>query len=370
MVDSVSKTGSKQMRAPLLDLSSYRPNQPARPVVSRTLASGYVLDLRAPAPAAAAIAQPAIQPLPVPAIPHRLPLPPLNWLVSGAAATLLVAGSIITVPKIIRKFEANPIKQAAVVQAAPAVTQPAPQTDVDTAAQAAAAETAALQSLVSQFASTAGAPTYIVVKDLKTGATTSNAADSTLTSASLYKLFVAHGIYTLIDNGKLSLGSSVPGTGRSVESCLTAMVTVSDNACGEALQTMLGIGRYDTTMHQYGFTHTAFGPSPNQTSAGDVALLLERLYNGTLLGPTSTEHFLNLLKSQRINNRLPQGLPAGTTIAHKTGDLYGYLHDAGIVYGPKTDYLVVMMSGQWGNLGTGVGKFAELSSKLYGQLEQ
>ncbi len=369
-MDGLVAPGSRRMRTPLLDLS-----QPKTPVVQPfSLPRGNVLDLRRPlatAPTALSAIAEAVLPIPAP-IPARRPLPSLNWLVSGSAVAILAVGSVVTVPRILHK-SANHVAKAeaaAPVAAAAAPTTPTPTSAETAAAQALSAETTALQSLVSQFAAGAGAPTYIVVKDLKTGATTSNAADQTLTSASLYKLFVAHGIYTLIDNGKLSLSSSVPGTGSNVEQCLTAMITVSDNNCGEALQTMLGIGKYDATMHQYGFTHTAFGPSPNQTSAGDVALLLERLYNGTLLGPTSTQHFVGLLKSQRINNRLPQGLPAGTVIAHKTGDLYGYLHDAGIVYGSKTDYLVVMMSGQWNNTGIGVSKFAELSSKLYGQLEQ
>lgn len=148
------------------------------------------------------------------------------------------------------------------------------------------------------------------------------------------------------------------------------MITVSDNTCGEALQAVLGVEQYDTALHQYGFSHTSFGASPNATSAGDVALLLERLYNGTLLGPSSSEQFLGLLKAQRVNNRLPQGLPAGTTIAHKTGDLGNFTHDAGIVYGPKTNYLVVLMSGPWNNVNAAPAKFAELSQKLYAQLNQ
>ncbi len=76
------------------------------------------------------------------------------------------------------------------------------------------------------------------------------------------------------------------------------------------------------------------------------------------------------MKDQRINNRLPAGLPAGTSIAHKTGDLDGYVHDAGIVYGPKTDYLIVMTSGPWPGVGNAPAVFADFSSKVFAHLNQ
>jgi len=110
--------------------------------------------------------------------------------------------------------------------------------------------------------------------------------------------------------------------------------------------------------------------TPQQTDAQDVALLLNRLYDGTLLSPSSTDKFMGLLKDQRVNNRLPQGLPAGTVIAHKTGDLDGAMHDVGIVYGPKTNYLVVMESGEWSAPGNVPPMFADLSRQLWNYFEQ
>ena len=77
-----------------------------------------------------------------------------------------------------------------------------------------------------------------------------------------------------------------------------------------------------------------------------------------------------LLKDQRVNNRLPVGLPKGTVIAHKTGDLEGVVHDAGIVFGPKTDYLVVVVSGPWAVPGGAPAKFADLSRQLWNYFEQ
>jgi beta-lactamase class A len=363
MMDGVMASGSGRVTAPLLDLSKLAVAEPeqSQPIVR------HVLDLRQPMPAmtqAPVLAQ-AVAATP---IPHRRPLPPISWLVTGSAAAILLVGSVITIPRIIQKAENAKTATASAATETAATSANTP--DATEIAAALVAEDRALVQTVSQFVASAGAPTFIVVKDLKTGAVSTNASDTPLTSASLYKLFVAHGIYSMIDNGKLKLTDRVPGTSSSVNECLTAMITVSDNTCGEALQAVLGVEQYDTALHQYGFSHTSFGASPNATSAGDVALLLERLYNGTLLGPSSSEQFLGLLKAQRVNNRLPQGLPAGTTIAHKTGDLGNFTHDAGIVYGPKTNYLVVLMSGPWNNVNAAPAKFAELSQKLYAQLNQ
>jgi beta-lactamase class A len=227
----------------------------------------------------------------------------------------------------------------------------------------------ALDLMLQQFTAAKAVPHGIVIKDLKTGTMSASSPEHVFTSASLYKLFVAHGIYKQIDNGGLTLGTPVRGTGRNVGDCLRIMINVSDNACGRALGTILGWGKQDAVLRDLGFKHTSLA-DPLQTSAGDVALLLERLYKGSLLSPSSSDHFMTFLKEQRVNNRLPAGLPAGTAIAHKTGDLDGYVHDAGIVFGPKTDYLVVVASGRWQRPAEAPAGFGDLSARLYAHFNQ
>jgi beta-lactamase class A len=99
-------------------------------------------------------------------------------------------------------------------------------------------------------------------------------------------------------------------------------------------------------------------------SAKDVGLLLEHLYNATLMSPNATNRFTDLLKQQRVNDRFPTGLPSGTVIAHKTGDFLGYTHDAGIVYGAKTDFEVVVMSGPWNSPENSKPAFGILAGQL------
>ena len=47
---------------------------------------------------------------------------------------------------------------------------------------------------------------------------------------------------------------------------------------------------------------------------------------------------------QKVNDRIPKKLPAGVTVAHKTGLENGLCHDAGIVYTDKGDFLICVLT--------------------------
>ena len=229
-----------------------------------------------------------------------------------------------------------------------------------------AQEQTGLQQLLNSFVSShTGGPYDIVVQDLHSGAGAGIDPDRSFLSASLYKLFVADQIYHMIDTGNLSYGAAAGGgTNNTIRGCLDLMITISDNTCGQALGRILDWGAQNPALAAQGFGETDL-TTPQQTSARDVALLFEKLYNGTLDSAASNAAFLTLLKNQEINDRLPQGLPPGTVIAHKTGNLDNVVHDAGIVYGPKTDYLVVVMSGPWVQPANAPAQMAGLSKQLW-----
>ena len=227
-----------------------------------------------------------------------------------------------------------------------------------------------MQPLLNQFVGTDDSDWAIIVTNLKTGETASINPEKTMESASLYKLFVARAIYQKIDAGQLTYDQAAGGgTGQTIQGCLNLMITISDNGCGRALGDIIGWDAINSELASSGFTGTDMSNPAQTTNAHDVALLFQRLYAGKLLSPASNANFLNLLKSQQVNNRLPTGVPAGTTIAHKTGDLDDFVHDAGIVYGPKSDYMVVTMSGPWNDPGTAPAQIGQLSNQLYSYFE-
>jgi beta-lactamase class A len=205
-----------------------------------------------------------------------------------------------------------------------------------------AARAAKLQAVVDAFVADQKVPFSIVVLELSSGARAAHLADRVVPSASLYKLFVARELLRRIDAGDLSRDQPAgDGRGRTVGQCVHDMIVVSDNACGSAGLRIVGGSRLDADLQDDGFRSTSLG-SPQQTSADDVALFLTQAR-----GDTGQAELYDLLHGQQVNDRLPQGLPPGTPIAHKTGDIRSYAHDAGVITTPTGDVVLAVLSGPW-----------------------
>jgi beta-lactamase class A len=82
----------------------------------------------------------------------------------------------------------------------------------------------------------------------------------------------------------------------------------------------------------------------NVTSAADMALLFDLLLKGQVVSPEASEKMLELLTGQVVNNRLPALLPAGTVVAHKTGNIDNVVHDVGVIYTPSGPAVVVVLT--------------------------
>jgi len=225
--------------------------------------------------------------------------------------------------------------------ASTSATSPA-STSSPTPAGDVAARSARLQAAIDEFVAGQTVPFSIVVLELSSGARAANRGNRVLPSASLYKLFVARELLRRIDAGELSREQPASdGRGRTVGQCVHDMIVVSDNACGAAGLRMVGGSRLDARLHEDGFRSTTLG-SPQQTSAEDVAsFLLAARTNADLA------ELYDLLQDQQVNDRLPQGLPPGTPIAHKTGDIRHYAHDAGVITTATGDVVVAVLSGPW-----------------------
>lgn len=81
------------------------------------------------------------------------------------------------------------------------------------------------------------------------------------------------------------------------------------------------------------------GENPTTTSF-DIALFFEKLYKGELANEENTQKMLDLLKKQELNNKLSKYLPEEIDVAHKTGEIGWFSHDAGIVYTNYGDYSI------------------------------
>ena len=237
----------------------------------------------------------------------------------------------------------------------------------------------------------------VVVKNLKTGEAYSHNSDLQFESASLYKLWVMNVTYQKIKDGKLSeedtidakiddldktLGNTVttptPADGATgdqtsteppktvsfkVGDALNKMITVSDNYAALTLTNKLGTKIISKFLTDTGYSDSNFN-SPPLTSARDIASFLEQLHEGKLIDNLYSDKMLSLLKNQELNDRIPKYLPTDVVVAHKTGELEGNKHDAGIVFSKSGDYIIVVLSKST-NPKTASENIANFSREIY-----
>ncbi len=81
----------------------------------------------------------------------------------------------------------------------------------------------------------------------------------------------------------------------------------------------------------------------NLVTARDLAETFQSLADDTAASDSSCREILNVLAAQQVNTGIPAGLPAGTRVAHKTGEVEGVSHDVGIIYPADADpYLLTV----------------------------
>ncbi len=85
----------------------------------------------------------------------------------------------------------------------------------------------------------------------------------------------------------------------------------------------------------------------NVTTAADLAALMTAIATDRAASSTACAWMRDVLFAQHWNDAIPVGLPPGTRIAHKTGNITAVEHDAAIVYpdGGTPYVLVVLTSG-------------------------
>jgi beta-lactamase class A len=196
--------------------------------------------------------------------------------------------------------------------------------------------------------------------------------ETAMITASTYKIFVAYAVLHEAEQGTLSL-SAKTRTGQTVQNALNKMILQSDNASAEALGFLVGWDTINSLVVGAGATHTDINnydragnatQGDKRTTAADLALMLNKLQGGTLLGPTDTDMLLGLMKNQAYRERIPAGVPNGIAVADKPGWLPNVENDAAIIYGPKSTYILVVMT-----TGSTTQPLSYLSQIVYNQLQ-
>ena len=83
----------------------------------------------------------------------------------------------------------------------------------------------------------------------------------------------------------------------------------------------------------------------NTTTARALLVLMQAIAEGRAVSPAASKEMVEILKRQKFNDGIPAGVPAGTAVAHKTGEISTVNHDAAIVYAARPYVLVVLVRG-------------------------
>jgi beta-lactamase class A len=135
-----------------------------------------------------------------------------------------------------------------------------------------------------------------------------------------------------------------------------AMITKSSNFAANLLIEKLGVKNIQRTTDALGARGMrvlrgvedgkAFERGLNNTTTARALMtLMDAIARGKAVSPEASDEMVAILKRQQFNDRIPAGLPAGTLVAHKTGEITRVQHDAAIVYGPRPFVLVVLVRG-------------------------
>ncbi len=164
-------------------------------------------------------------------------------------------------------------------------------------------------------------------------------------------------IYTLdaADDSDADLYKAA-GQTRTLRQLAELMITVSSNFATNLLIEKLGVENIRATVHALHADGmnvlrgvedgNAFAKGMNNTTTARGLLeLLDAIARGEAVDRESSRDMIEILERQKFNDGIPAGLPAGTRVAHKTGEITKIHHDAAIVFAPKPFVLVILVRG-------------------------
>jgi len=211
-----------------------------------------------------------------------------------------------------------------------------------------------------------------VIKDLKTGWELFYEKIKLFPSASLAKIPIMAACFIAAEEGRLKIDRQVAlkytdkltgsgvlrdmsvGTAFNVERLIGLMIYDSDNTATNIVTNLVGINYLNSAFKSFGLKNTDLSRKiadyqlrdkgiENYTTAEDMALLLEKIYRGTLGNKRVSDQCISMFKLARLNDRIPKYLPVETTIAHKTGLERDVCHDVGIVFIRKGDFIIAVL---------------------------
>ena len=201
-------------------------------------------------------------------------------------------------------------------------------------------------------------------KNLVTGEEFSYREDEKMYAASVIKLYIMADAFYRMKQGQLDPDQIivmkkedyVPSCGAvaymheglevTVMDLITLMIIFSDNTATNILIDLLGMDQINEEIRLMGIEDVWLRRKmydleksrrgiQNQITAKQTGILLQRMYEGTLVDEESSRKMLSIMKDQQLNGKIPfylKALDPEPDVAHKTGEDTGITHDVGIIY--------------------------------------
>ncbi len=224
-----------------------------------------------------------------------------------------------------------------------------------------------LQDLMKKYPSIHPA---ITVWDFNTGKYADINGSEIFSAASIIKVPVLISLFKSIEANRLSIYDEMmltnyykaSGSGNlqynetgkrlTIDQLAKVMIQDSDNSATNMLMSKLGsMTAVNSDIRQWGIKNTHVKTwlpdlkGTNYTTTDDMATMLFNLDNPSFLSINSREYIVDYMSHVKNDRLIPQGLGAGATFLHKTGDIGTMLGDAGIVFMPDgRKYIVVIMA--------------------------
>ncbi len=165
-------------------------------------------------------------------------------------------------------------------------------------------------------------------------------------------------LYVLEEGDKLTscgcLNRMHAGLNLTVQDLYNLMIILSDNTATNILIRLLGgteeingslakMGYQTCRVNRLLFDSEASDKGiENYVSGREIGDMLEKMYRGKMIDRKSSEEMLEIMKSQRLKNKIPFYFQGCVPIAHKTGEDDGITHDVGIIFGSQPFILCCM----------------------------
>lgn len=108
----------------------------------------------------------------------------------------------------------------------------------------------------------------------------------------------------------------------------------------------------------------------NTTTAYDLMKIFEKIGRGEMISAEASRQMIDILLDQRFREIIPARLPDNVRVAHKTGNINGLRHDAGIVFLPDgRTYVIVLLSKNLSDETAGMDAMARVSAMVYERMQ-